>query len=68
LGQLDETLGGSVDRRYFESLAKQSQHQLAADTAGSTRNDCHALLFAHPLLLLPVIANSPATARVVLGQ
>jgi hypothetical protein len=50
LGQLGETLGGSVDRRYSESLAEQSQHQLAADTAGSTRNNRHALLFAHPLL------------------
>src|SRR5438067_2639680 len=56
-GQLGETLGSSVDCRYFESVAEQSQDQLAADTAGSTRNNRHTLLFAHPLL--PCVAFHP---------
>jgi hypothetical protein len=50
LGELGETLGGAVDRRDSKPFAEQAQHHLAANAAGGTGHDRHALLFAHRLL------------------
>src|ERR1700730_6208618 len=50
LGELGETLGGAVDRGDSKPCAEQAQHHLAANAAGGTGHDRHALLFAHRLL------------------
>jgi hypothetical protein len=52
LGEFGETLGGGVDRPYREPFPKQTQHEFAADAAGSRGHNRRPLLFAHPPLAL----------------